>query len=59
MEAEALAKAALLSGPAGARRVLAGGGILVHDDGRSEAVGRARAVRVRRRGAGRLEAVAA
>jgi FAD:protein FMN transferase len=59
MEAEALAKAALLSGPAGARRILAGGGILVHDDGRSEAVGRARSVRLRARGAGGLEAVAA
>ena len=39
LEAEALAKAALLSGPRGARRVLAAcGGILVHDDGRSEAL---------------------
>ena len=34
LEAEALAKAALLSGPKGARRVLAaGGGIVVHDSG--------------------------
>jgi FAD:protein FMN transferase len=48
LEAEALAKAALLSGPQGARRVLAaGGGVLVHDDGRSESVGRAAAIRLR------------
>jgi thiamine biosynthesis lipoprotein len=39
LEAEALAKAALLSGPRGARRLLAAaGGIVVHDDGRSEVV---------------------
>jgi FAD:protein FMN transferase len=39
MEAEALAKAALLCGAAGARRFLAaGGGVLVHDDGRSDRV---------------------
>ena len=37
MEAEALAKAALLAGPRGARRFLAEG-IVVHDDGRSEVV---------------------
>ena len=40
LEAEALAKAALLSGPRGARRLLAaGGGIVVRDDGWSEVVG--------------------
>jgi len=40
LEAEALAKAALLSGPAAARRVLwAHGGVLVHDDGAVEPVG--------------------
>ena len=45
LEAEALAKAALLSGPRGARRVLAAcGGILVHDDGRSEALRPAAAI---------------
>lgn len=39
LEAEALAKAALLGGPAGARRVLARlGGVLVHDDGAVELV---------------------
>jgi thiamine biosynthesis lipoprotein len=39
LEAEALAKAALLSGPRGARRVLAArGGILRHEDGGSEVV---------------------
>jgi thiamine biosynthesis lipoprotein len=48
LEAEALAKAALLSGPDGARRVLsAGGGVLVHDDGHAERVGDAQRVRVR------------
>ncbi len=37
VEAEALAKAAYLSGPAGARAVLAArGGLLVHEDGRVE-----------------------
>jgi len=37
--AEALAKAALLSGPAGARAVLAGhGGVLVHDSGEVEVI---------------------
>ena len=37
---ETLAKAALLSGPVGARRVLAvGGGVIVHDDGDVELVG--------------------
>jgi thiamine biosynthesis lipoprotein len=40
VEAETLAKAALLSGPAGGREILAGlGGILVHDNGRIETVG--------------------
>jgi FAD:protein FMN transferase len=39
LEAEALAKAALLSGPEGARRVLAArGGVLVHDSAESERV---------------------
>jgi thiamine biosynthesis lipoprotein len=39
LEAEALAKAALLRGPAGARRVLRRrGGVLVHDDGAVEPV---------------------
>ncbi|HVF78003.1 MAG TPA: FAD:protein FMN transferase [Solirubrobacteraceae bacterium] len=40
LEAETLAKTALLSGPLHARRVLAGGGVLIHDDGTVEAVGR-------------------
>jgi thiamine biosynthesis lipoprotein len=40
LEAETLAKAALLSGPPGARRILrAAGGVLVHDDGGVELVG--------------------
>ena len=40
VEAETLAKAALLSGPEGGRSVLANrGGMLVHDDGRIEGVG--------------------
>lgn len=40
LEAETLAKAALLRGPEGARELLAEtGGVLVHDDGRSELVG--------------------
>jgi FAD:protein FMN transferase len=40
VEAETLAKTALLSGPDGGRAVLAElGGLLVHDDGRVEAVG--------------------
>ncbi len=40
VEAEALAKAALLSGPDGARAVLAErGGLLAHDDGRVDKVG--------------------
>ena len=44
LEAEALAKAALLSGPAAGRRLLQGrhGGVLVHDDGAVEPVGRRR-----------------
>jgi thiamine biosynthesis lipoprotein len=37
LEAETLSKAALLSGPDGARRILARhGGIAIHDDGRVE-----------------------
>lgn len=41
LEAETLAKVALLGGPDAARRVLApGGGVLVHDDGSVEPVGR-------------------
>ena len=47
IEAEALAKAALLAGPLGARRVLTGGGIVVDDDGRSEVVGGGDVRRVR------------
>ena len=40
LEAETLAKAALLSGPIGARRILrVAGGVLVHDDGAVEPVG--------------------
>jgi thiamine biosynthesis lipoprotein len=40
LEAETLAKAALLSGPAVGRRLIAGdGGLLVHDDGAIELVG--------------------
>lgn len=40
VEAETLAKAALLSGPEGGREVLAErGGLMVHDDGRIETVG--------------------
>jgi len=39
VEAETLAKAALLSGPARARGMLACGGLLVHDSGRIEPVG--------------------
>ena len=44
LEAEALAKAALLSGPAAGRRLLQSrhGGVLVHDDGAVEPVGRRR-----------------
>jgi len=46
LEAEALAKAALLAGPLGARRFLADrGGIVVRDDGRSDVVGARPAVR--------------
>jgi len=41
LEAETLAKAALLSGPAGAREVLADvGGLIVHEDGEVELLGR-------------------
>lgn len=40
LEAETLSKMALLSGPDGARRVLAPlGGVIVHDDGEVEAIG--------------------
>jgi thiamine biosynthesis lipoprotein len=40
LEAETLTKAALLLGPAGARRVLAThGGLIIHDDGGVERVG--------------------
>ena len=40
MEAETLAKAALLSGPEGGSAILAErGGLLVHDSGRVETVG--------------------
>ncbi|MBS1886416.1 MAG: FAD:protein FMN transferase [Actinobacteria bacterium] len=40
LEAETLAKAALLSGPVGGRRLLATkGGLMVHDDGAVESVG--------------------
>jgi thiamine biosynthesis lipoprotein len=44
LEAEALAKAALLSGPAAGRRLLRAGrgGVLVHDDGTVEPVGAGR-----------------
>lgn len=43
LEAETLAKAALLSGPLGARRWLAEhGGVVVHDDGEPEWIGPAR-----------------
>ena len=52
LEAEVLAKTALLSGPAGARRLLRrGGGVLQHDDGRVEVIEAARVVRLRRPGA--------
>jgi thiamine biosynthesis lipoprotein len=38
LDAETLAKAALLSGPDGARRIIARhGGLLIHDDGEVEA----------------------
>jgi thiamine biosynthesis lipoprotein len=48
LEAEALAKAALLSGPQRAPAVLAAhGGVLVHDAGLVERVGRCRRVRLR------------
>jgi thiamine biosynthesis lipoprotein len=47
LEAEVLAKAALLSGPRGARRLLRpGGGVLQHDDGRVEVVAPAPVVRL-------------
>jgi thiamine biosynthesis lipoprotein len=48
VEAEALAKAALLSGPAGARELLAErGGLVVHDSGQVEPVGAAARMRYR------------
>lgn len=48
LEAEVLAKMALLSGPRGARRVLnRGGGVLQHDDGRVEVIEPAPVVRLR------------
>ena len=50
LEAETLAKTALLRGPAGARRVLGRrGGVLIHDDGTVERVGAAARPRVRLR----------
>ena len=50
LEAEALAKAALLSGPADGRRLLRThtGGVLIHDDGTVDVIDRRRA-RVTRR----------
>jgi FAD:protein FMN transferase len=49
LEAEVLAKTALLSGPAGARRVLhARGGVLQHDSGRVEIVAAVPVVRLAR-----------
>jgi thiamine biosynthesis lipoprotein len=44
LEAEALAKAALLSGPVAGRRLLRGhhGGVLIHDDGAVDPVDRRR-----------------
>jgi len=54
LEAEALAKAALLSGPARGRRLLRArhGGVLVRDDGAVEPVGSALAARPRRQSLG-------
>ena len=54
LHAETLAKAALLRGPAGARRLLGRrGGVLVHDDGTVERVGTDRpVVRLRTGGLG-------
>ena len=53
VEAEVLAKAGLLGGPAGARRLLARhGGVLQHDDARVEVVERAHVVRLPRRAPG-------
>ncbi len=53
LEAETLSKAALLSGPEGARRILAErGGMLVGDDGAIELVGPVEAKLVGRRSAG-------
>jgi thiamine biosynthesis lipoprotein len=60
LEAEALAKAALLSGPQRARRVLAaGGGILVHDSGDVERISLPRRVRIRLAAHGAAARVAA
>ncbi len=51
LEAEVLAKTALLAGPGRARELLRRrGGVLQHDDGRIEIVAAARVVRVRRPG---------
>jgi FAD:protein FMN transferase len=44
LHAETLAKAGLMRGPRGARRALAGGGVLVHEDGRVETIEPARTV---------------
>jgi len=56
LDAEVLAKTAVLSGPVAARRLLARrGGVLQHDDGRVEVVAGPPPVRVPRRA---LEAVA-
>jgi thiamine biosynthesis lipoprotein len=57
LEAEVLAKAALLSGPVAARRVLRrGGGVLQHDDGRVEVLAPAPVVRLPRPAAPRSAA---
>ena len=49
LEAEVLAKTALLSGPVAGRRVLRrSGGVLQHEDGRVELVEHAPVVRLRR-----------
>jgi thiamine biosynthesis lipoprotein len=59
LEAETLAKTALLGGPSAARRVLARrGGVLVHDDGRVERVGPVARPRLRLRATDRGLAVA-
>jgi thiamine biosynthesis lipoprotein len=57
LEAEVLAKTALLSGPVAARRVLRrGGGVLQHDDGRVEVLAPAPVVRLPRPAAPRSAA---